>query len=159
MVKKPKKLIIKNLPFSYVELPNHPTTDMGKRKIEFDKNFYLSEEDTKDITVGTKLRLMGLGNITITRVENNLEAEYLGDDIKVDFQKLQWIPENKSHQLKIIIPKKLFINDKFNEDSLEELEVYTEPHYLELKDGTEIQFVRFGYCKKDSANQAIYTHK
>ncbi len=159
MVKKPKKLIIKNLPFSYVELPNHPTTDMGKRKIEFDENFYLSEEDTKDITVGTKLRLMGLGNITITRVENNLEAEYLGDDIKVDFQKLQWIPENKSHQLKIIIPKKLFINDKFNEDSLEELEVYTEPHYLELKDGTEIQFVRFGYCKKDSANQAIYTHK
>jgi len=102
---------------------------------------------------------MGLGNITITRVENNLEAEYLGDVVKVDFQKLQWIPQKKSHQLKIIIPKQLFINNKFNEDSLEELEVYTEPHYLELKDGTEIQFVRFGYCKKDSANQAIYTHK
>ena len=42
---------------------------------------------------------------------------------------------------------------------LEELEVYTEPHYLQLKEGEEIQFVRFGYCRKDSQNQAIFTHK
>ena len=53
----------------------------------------------------------------------------------------------------------MFIDENFNEDSLEELEVFTEPYYLELKDNTEIQFVRFGYCRKDSANQAIFTHK
>jgi len=41
-----------------------------------------------------------------------------------------------------------FVDDKFNEESLEEIHVYTEPHYLELKDGEEIQFVRFGYCRK-----------
>ncbi len=68
-------------------------------------------------------------------------------------------PKKNSHKLKVLIPKQLFIDEKFNEDSLEELEVYTEPHYLELKEGSEIQFVRFGYCRKDSANQAIYTHK
>ena len=28
-----------------------------------------------------------------------------------------------------------------------------------LKEGEEIQFVRFGYCRKDSQNQAIFTHK
>jgi len=53
----------------------------------------------------------------------------------------------------------LFIDDEFNENSLEELVVYTEPHYLKLKEGEEIQFVRFGYCRKDSQNQAIFTHK
>ena len=53
----------------------------------------------------------------------------------------------------------IFIDDEFNEDSLEELDVYTEPHYLQLKEGEEIQFVRFGYCRKDSQNQAIFTHK
>jgi glutamyl-tRNA synthetase len=53
----------------------------------------------------------------------------------------------------------LFNGDEFNEDSLEELDVYTEPHYLQLKEGEEIQFVRFGYCRKDSQNQAIFTHK
>ena len=64
-----------------------------------------------------------------------------------------------AHKLKILIPHQLFIDDKFNEGSLEEVDVYTEPHYLELKDGTEIQFIRFGYCRKDSMNQAIFTHK
>jgi len=77
----------------------------------------------------------------------------------VDFPKIQWVSQKNSHNLKILIPKQLFIDEKFNEDSLEELEVFTEPHYLGLKDGAEIQFVRFGYCRKDSANKAIYTHK
>ncbi|HIP50223.1 MAG TPA: hypothetical protein EYG99_02115, partial [Candidatus Pacebacteria bacterium] len=48
---------------------------------------------------------------------------------------------------------------KFNEESLEKINVYVEPHYLELKNGEEIQFVRFGYCRKDSSKQAIFTHK
>ena len=78
----------------------------------------------------------------------------------MDFPKIQWVPQKNVHKLKIIIPKKLFYEEeRFNENSLEELEVYTEPHYLTLKEGTEIQFVRFGYCRKDSANQAIFTHK
>jgi glutamyl-tRNA synthetase len=102
---------------------------------------------------------MGLGNVKIIQANNDLEGEYKGDDVKVDFPKIQWVPQKNVHNLKILIPKQLFIDEEFNEDSLEELDAYTEPHYLELKDGSEIQFVRFGYCRKDSANQAIYTHK
>jgi len=102
---------------------------------------------------------MGLGNVKINQVSKDLEGEYIGDETNVDFPKIQWVSQKNSHRLKILIPKQLFIDEKFNEDSLEELEVLTEPHYLELKDGVEIQFVRFGYCRKDSVNQAIYTHK
>ena len=69
------------------------------------------------------------------------------------------MPQKNSHQIKLLIPKELFIEEEFNEDSLEELDVHTEPHYLQLKEGEEIQFVRFGYCRKDSQNQAIFTHK
>ena len=159
LVKNPRKLFVNNLPFKQVELPNHPANDMGKRVIELDGNIYLSGEDVENISKGDQLRLMGLGNVKINRVDSNLEGEYVGDDVKVDFPKMQWVAQKNSHKLKIIIPKALFIDDSFNEDSLEEIEVYTEPHYLELKDGSEIQFVRFGYCRKDSANQAIYTHK
>ncbi len=159
MVKNPKKLNIKNLPSSFVELPNHPTKEMGKRKVEIDENLYLSSDDTKGLSAETHLRLMGLGNVKITKTDPNLEGEFIGDDVNVDYQKIQWIPQKKSHKLKILIPKQLFIDENFNEDSLEELEVFTEPYYLELKDDTEIQFVRFGYCRKDSANQAIFTHK
>ena len=159
LVKNPRKLFIKNLPFTELELPNHPANDMGKRKVEVDGNVFLSSEDTTNVSPGDQLRLMGLGNVKINLVNDDLEGEFMGDDVKVDFPKIQWISQKNSHNLKILIPKQLFIDEEFNENSLEELEVYTEPHYLELKDGSEIQFVRFGYCRKDSVNQAIYTHK
>ena len=159
MVNKPKKLTIKKLPFSFVEIPNHPIRDMGKRKINLDENFYISGEDTENIKEGTKIRLLGLGNVIISKINGELEGEFIKDGNITDIQKIQWVSQKNAHIIKILIPKQLFIDDKFNENSLEELEVYTEPHYLQLKDGDEIQFVRFGYCRKDSQNQAIFTHK
>lgn len=132
---------------------------MGKRIVEIDGNIYLDAEDVKNISAGSQLRLMGLGNVKINQMNNDLQGEYIGDDIKVDFPKMQWVSQKNAHKIKVIVPKQLFIDETFNENSLEELEVYTEPHYLKLKDGSEIQFVRFGYCRKDSVNQVIYTHK
>ncbi|MFB5630343.1 MAG: glutamate--tRNA ligase [Nitrosopumilaceae archaeon] len=159
LVKNPRKLFVKNLPSNKVELPNHPANDLGKRTVEHDGNIFLDSDDVKNFSEGSKIRLMGLGNVKINQVNNDLEGEYIGDDVKVDFPKMQWVPQKNSHKLKILIPNQLFIDESFNENSLEELDVFTEPHYLKLKDGSEIQFVRFGYCRKDSVNQAIYTHK
>ena len=159
MVKHPKKLTISNLPNSVVELPNHPSNDMGTRQVSVDGCLFLSSEDVADLNVGDQLRLMGLGNVKIMSINSEISAEFTGDNHNVDFRKVQWVSENSAHKLKILIPQQLFIDNEFNEGSLEEIDVYTEPHYLELKDGVEIQFIRFGYCRKDSANQAIYTHK
>ena len=159
MESKPIKLRIKNLPFSFVEIPNHPIKDMGKRKIDLDENFYISGEDAKNIKEGTSIRLLALGNIMISKMNGELEGEFIKNDSTVDIQKIQWVPQKNAHVIKILIPKQLFIDEKFNEDSLEELVAYTEPHYLQLKEGEEIQFVRFGYCRKDSQNQAIFSHK
>ncbi len=158
MVSNPKKITIKKIPFSFVEISNHPIKDMGKRKINIDENFYISGEDVENMK-GTQIRLLGLGNIKISKNNGDLEGEFTEEEPNSDIQKIQWIPQKNAHIIKILIPKQLFIDDKFNENSLEELEVYTEPHYLQLKDGEEIQFVRFGYCRKDSQNQAIFTHK
>jgi glutamyl-tRNA synthetase len=158
MVKNAKKLSVKNLPKSSVEIPNHPVNDMGKRRIEIDENFYISGEDVKDIKEGKQIRLLGLGNILITKVGTEFEGEFVDGD-HTNIPKIQWVSQKTAHQIKMIIPKMLFNDEEFNEDSLEELDVYTEPHYLELKEGEEIQFVRFGYCRKDSQNQAIFTHK
>ncbi len=159
MVHKPKKLRIQNLPFSFVEIPNHPTRDMGKRKIEIDENILISEDDAKNIKEHTQIRLMGLGNVTITKVNEELEGDFVEGVETKNIQKIHWVPQKNSHKIKLLIPHQLFIEEEFNENSLEELEVYTEPHYLKLKEGEEIQFVRFGYCRKDSQNQAIFTHK
>ena len=158
MVNIAKKLSVRNLPKLSVEIPNHPINDMGKRKIEVDGNFYISGEDTKNIEEEKQIRLLGLGNILITKVGTELEGEFVEGE-PTNIPKIQWVSQKTAHQIKMIIPKVLFNGEEFNEDSLEELDVYTEPHYLQLKEGDEIQFVRFGYCRKDSQNQAIFTHK
>lgn len=159
MVSNPKKLKIKKLPFTSVEILNHPIKNMGKRKINLDENIFISGEDADSIKDGTQLRLLGLGDVLITKRNEELEGEFLEKVETVSQQKIQWVSQKDSHIIKILIPKQLFIDDEFNENSLEELEAYTEPHYLQLKEGEEIQFVRFGYCRKDSQNQAIFTHK
>ena len=159
MVSNAKKLVVRNLSISLVEIPNHSINDMGKRKIEIDENFYISGDDAQSIKEGTQIRLLGLGNVSITKAGIELEGEFVENGETTNITKIQWVPQKTAHEIKMVIPKTLFNGDEFNEDSLEELDVYTEPHYLQLKEGEEIQFVRFGYCRKDSQNQAIFTHK
>ncbi len=159
MVINPKKLKIKNLPMTDVEIPNHPIKDMGKRKINMNENLFISQEDAINIKDNTLIKLLGLGNVRISNSSGELEGEFIDTKNITDIQKIQWVTQKNAHIIKILIPKALFIGEQFNENSLEELEVYTEQHYLQLKDGDEIQFIRFGYCRKDSQNQAIFTHK
>jgi len=159
MVHKPKKLRVNNLPFSSVEIPNHPKNDMGKRKIEIDENILIAEDDAKNLQEGSQVRLLGLGNVVITKVNEEIAGDFIENGETSNIQKIQWVSQKNSHEIKLLVPNQLFIEDEFNENSLEELEVHTEPHYLKLKEGEEIQFVRFGYCRKDSQNQAIFTHK
>lgn len=159
MVSNAKKLTVRNLPVSSIEIPNHPINEMGKRRIEIDGNFYISGNDAQDIKEGIQVRLLGLGNVYITKAGIELEGEFVENGNTADITKIQWVPQKTAHMIKMLIPRVLFNDDKFNEESLEELDVYTEPHYLQLKEGEEIQFVRFGYCRKDSQNQAIFTHK
>ena len=159
MVNNVKKLTVRNLSMSSVEIPNHPVNEMGKRRLEIDGNFYISGDDAQEIKKGTQIRLLGLGNISITKDGIELEGEFIEKGDAANITKIQWVPQKTAHKIKMIIPRMLFKGEEFDENSLEELDVYTEPHYLQLKEGEEIQFVRYGYCRKDSQNQAIFTHK
>jgi len=159
MVEKPRKLTIKNLLTNSVEIPNHPTNDLGKRKIEIDNTVYISENDIQGLNSGDKVWLMGIGNISLQNIDRNISGEFIDDNPSNEIKKIQWVPEKNYHKIKIIIPKEFLVDGVFIEDSLQEIEAYVEPYYLNLKEGKEIQFVRFGYCRKDSQNQAIYTHK
>jgi glutamyl-tRNA synthetase len=138
----PVKLRVINNNLTEIEISNHPQTEMGKRKIAIDGTFYISGDDAKTLKIGEEIRL--------------LEA-YTGH--KSNIPKIQWITQKNPVNLEVLIPKILFNDDQFNEDSLEVKKALTEQYYLELNVGSEIQFIRFGYCRKDSANQAIYTHK
>lgn len=155
----PVKLAVKNNNLTEINVTNHPQKDMGKRKIQVDGFFYISGDDAKSLKVGDEIRLLELYNIRITKVGTEIEADMTDNTFKPQIPKIQWVPRQNVVKIEVLIPKILFVNEQFNENSLEIKQAFTEPHYLELNVGTEIQFVRYGYCRKDSANQVIYTHK
>ena len=93
MVSDAKKLVVKNLSISSIEISNHPINDMGKRKIEIDENFYIAGDDAKNFKEGTQVRLLGLGNVLIKKIGAELEGELIdGGDTK-DITKIQWVPQ------------------------------------------------------------------
>lgn len=159
MVKNPATIKISKLPSDRITMPNHPTKDMGTRTIELGEEFYVEQEDLQNLRVGDQLRFIGLGNVRLTRQHPQAEGEYSGEELVANIPKVHWVVQKTAQRIKVLIPSQLFFGEQFNEKSLEELNVFSEPYYSELKDGSEIQFVRFGYCRKDSMLQAIYTHK
>ena len=158
MVKNPVTIRIGSLPSSTITMPNHPTKEMGKRTIELGEEFYVESEDVQKMKTGDFIRFMGLGNVKITN-QSPAEGQFVGDERGTDIPKIHWVVQKDALKIKILIPSQLFIGEQFNPASLEEINVFTEHHFNELKEGKEIQFVRFGYCRKDSMLQAIYTHK
>jgi glutamyl-tRNA synthetase len=159
MVKNPSSIKVRGLPTNAITMPNHPTKDMGTRTIELDENFYVEEDDLQNLKVGDQPRFIGLGNVRLTKHHPQAEGEYVGDELVANTPKIHWVVQRTAQKIKILVPSRLFFGEQFNEKSLEEINVFSEPHYSELKEGSEIQFVRFGYCRKDSQLQAIYTHK
>ncbi|MDR3782685.1 MAG: glutamate--tRNA ligase [Candidatus Nitrosotalea sp.] len=159
IVFEPVKLTVINNNLTEIEIPNHPQNDMGKRKIKIDGNFFIPGNDANTLKIGDEARLLELYNIKITKIGSEIQGAITSSNYKSDIPKIQWIPRNNPVNIEVLIPNILFINDQFNENSLEVKQGITEQYYLELNVGAEIQFMRFGYCRKDSANQAIYTHK
>lgn len=154
----PLELEVDGIPFSSVDMPNHPAADMGSRKIEVDGKFYIAGQDAHELEEGSTVRLIGIGDITVTKKGEMIRARF-AEGRAPEARKIQWVPQNGAHGIRVLIPKLLFDGEVFDDRSLEEMPAYTEPHYLDLKDGSQIQFVRFGYCKKSSQNIAIFTHK
>ena len=157
MVNDVRKIKLVNFDAKEIELANHPTKDLGKRSVRVDGVVLISGSDADEIKEGETIRLLGLGVVRINSMANEITAE-ITDDNDAE-KKIQWVAENDAAKIKIIIPGQLFNGEKFNEDSLKVVEVLTESAYLDLKDDSEIQFVRFGYCRKESGHQAIFTHK
>ena len=158
MVRNPKELKIVNLPSNEFQLSNHPTIDLGKRTVNVNDSVMIDGQDAMGLKKGESIRLLGIGIIKIVNDGSDLVAEYISENTGNIEKKIQWVTK-ETIKIKIIVPEQLFFGEEFNEDSLKEIEGFVEQAYLELKDGDEIQFIRFGYCRKESTHQVIFTHK
>jgi glutamyl-tRNA synthetase len=147
-----------------VTLKNHPTNDLGTREVEVSTVFYICRDDAILLAEDEEVRLMELYNIKIKEIdlENNraITASYLNNDVVRDMKKIQWVSDKNMTRYNILIPKELYLNDKFNPNSLESIEGYAEASVLQLKSHTPIQFIRFGFCiTEEKKSSAIFTHR
>ncbi len=191
-VRDPVQLQVRNGSSKDVTLSNHPSINLGHRKIRVSNSFYISGDDAASIRVGDEIRLMELYNIKISDIKspelsgsdnsnngtstgnsrggpmhardrNNsgrlIIAEQTGDEIHQDMPKIQWVAKADALPYKVVIARELYIGENYNTNSLETCDGFAESFVSSLNEGTMVQLVRFGFCRINGDNTAIFTHR
>jgi glutamyl-tRNA synthetase len=107
---------------------------------------------------------MELYNIKIVEIKSEdhkkqLIANSVGNELKQDIPKIQWVAKNNIVPFKVMIARELYIGEVYNINSLKISEGFAEAYVSTLEYGTVFQFVRFGFCRLDENNTAIFTHR
>jgi glutamyl-tRNA synthetase len=161
-VKNPIKVIVEDSQVTNVTLRNHPNIDLGTRQVEVSNVIYISQDDAILLAEDEEIRLMELYNIKIKRIDLDkkiISASYLNNEIIRDMKKIQWVSERNMTNYTVLVPKDLYINDKFNPNSLERVEGFAEASILQLKPHTPLQLIRFGFCNTQEKTSAIFIHR
>jgi len=161
-VKDPIKIIIEDAQDTKVTLRNHPNINLGTRQVEVSNVVYISQDDAILLTEDEEIRLMELYNIKIKDIDLDkkvITASYLNNEIVRDMKKIQWVSDKNKTNYTVLVPKELYIDDKFNPNSLERIEGYAETSILQLKSNTQLQLTRFGFCNTQEKTTAIFIHR
>ncbi len=165
-VKDPVELQVLGAVSKEVVLRNHPNNiDLYVRKVQVSNSFYISREDALEFfNTGTEFRLIELFNVKIVEIKSDSQNQVFvaiqtGDEMKQSTPKIQWVAKEDAYPYKIIIARELYRGEEYNKDSLEIVDGVAESFVSSLNRGTMIQFVRFGFCRIDSNEVAILTHR
>lgn len=156
----PIKLRVSKAPNLRVSLRYHPDrADYGSREISLGDTFYVPFSDIRELRVGSMFRMIEAYNVTISEIHEDLVlADYSGEERIQDTPKLQWVAGEASNPLTVDIPGPLLVDEKFNPNSLQVIHGLAEQAASQIAIGEIVQFVRFGFCRKDSAQVTIRTH-
>jgi glutamyl-tRNA synthetase len=165
-VRDPVEVHIEGAEAMDVTLKNHPTdSTLGHRNVHVSDRLFIAGDDAQNLKDGDDLRLIELYNIKVAGIErkNGLVQSVratLGDnEIRQSMPKVQWIAKNDIVEFQVMIPKALYAGEEYNPDSLEVAIGGVESFAVALAPGTQVQFVRFGFCRIDGSKTAILTHR
>jgi len=159
-VSDPIILQVSNAPKSSVRIKNHPDKDMGVREISVNDTFYIAGSDAANLKQGSEVRLIDLYNVKIDGIEaNRIAGSFNGEELRASVPKIQWVSKDDAVQMNVMVPRALYINEQYNEKSLETIKGYAESYASKLRVGDRVQFVRFGFCRVDSNGIAVLTHR
>ncbi|OYT26030.1 MAG: glutamate--tRNA ligase [Candidatus Altiarchaeales archaeon ex4484_96] len=142
----PIPLKVKSAPNMVVEIPLHPRyPNRGLRKYNLKKeknkimNFFISEEDAKNLKKGDELRLKSAFNLKITKAgDEKIEGEYLKKK-KLEVPIIHWVKDYV--EALMIKPDELVSG-------------YIETACSDIRLDTVVQFERYGFARLDSRDTA-----
>ncbi len=138
----PKKIEVNSLRMKKVKIPLHPETKKGFRDFSLSRIFYIDSKDF-DSYKGLEVRLKDLWNIKLGD-----KSEFTGNEIKA-VPKIQWVPA-KHIAVKVIMPER-------------EIKGYGETNISKVKNGTIVQFERFGFVRIEKSGKdnitAVFCHE
>ncbi|MGD2200662.1 MAG: glutamate--tRNA ligase [Candidatus Bathyarchaeota archaeon] len=141
-------------------LPRHPDRqEWGNREYTIspsgdEATFVISRDDLDNLGQRDVVRLMGLVNIEILGVtENRVTANYHSQDHQrareLDIPFIHWLPAGVGIEARVVMPDASSVNGLAEEEC------------RDLKEGTMIQFERFGFVRVDESSPfvAYYAHR
>ncbi len=161
-VQNPIKLVVEDAPIREKTIRLHPTDEkLGSRIIKTGNTFFVPKEDIEKINIGGIFRLKDLYNVKIKEKNNEIFAEYAGENLIPDSAKIQWTAESFV-KMSVFVPGLLYQNGNYNSNSLEKVEGFAEEAVSQLETGEIVQFERFGFVRIEKQNKAImgfFAHK
>jgi len=160
-VPNPVQLDVSKAPKKTISIKNHPSSDLGIRKIKTSSTFFIPQTDADDIKTGEIFRLKDLFNVILTKKNNILFGEFTGGEVMPNTKKIQWVTSNHI-PLSILKPSALYINEIFQPQSLEKIRGYAEKAISSVSTQAIVQCERFGFIKIEKTSvgmQGIFIHK
>jgi len=154
-VKDPIKLIVENAPKLTKKINLHPNNkELGTKIVKTRDEFFVQKSDLDKINEGEIFRLKELYNVKILKKNKEIIAQYEGENLIPNSAKIQWT-NDEYIKMKVLIPHPLFVDDKFNENSLEQVNGFAEKAILQLKTDEIIQLERFGFIRIENIENKI----
>ncbi len=129
-----------------VELPLHPSRNIGVRRLTGERVVYITRDDFES-SRGKEVRLKGFCNI---RIEEDGRATYAGDEVR-DARKgrsiIHWLPESQALRCEVLTPEGRI-------EGLVEENVRNAVNKV-------VQFERYAFCRVEETENGvvgIYTH-
>lgn len=155
----PAKVKLKGVEIRNIGIKNHPqNAQLGVREVETSSICYIPSKDAQEIAEGEIFRLKDWCNARcISKSQENaimpdgingnmlvIEAQFESDEGMAQ-KKVQWVADTSKVPAKVLIGHDLYIEEKFNENSLEGVWGWAEKSCLEIHEREIVQFERFGF--------------
>ncbi|MCW1291758.1 MAG: glutamate--tRNA ligase family protein, partial [Candidatus Rehaiarchaeum fermentans] len=134
-----------------IEIPYHPTQNLGKRKIKVNGFVYISKNDLEYD------KLLRLKDFVSVRINKDNTAVIVSKE-KIGNEKIiQWVG-NDFLNAKLVKINELLKGEDINPESLKEYDGFLESNGSLLSEGEIVQFERIGFARLDNKEKNVFIY-